>query len=83
MTDAASRASERLLEILAAKLVAEAGLAPDLAREAAASALSSPSVDEDELVPLLDSKGREIARIPFALVEEAFDDLDDEEDAKL
>ena len=82
MTDGASRAPERLLEILAAKLVAEAGVSPDLARELAASALSSPSVDEDELIPLLDSKGREIVRIPFALVEEAFDDLDDEEDGK-
>ena len=31
---------------------------------------------------LLDGAGREVARIPFALVEEAFDDLDDEEDGR-
>ena len=48
MTDAPSRSSARLLEILAAKIAAETGVDSDLARELAASALSSPSVDEDD-----------------------------------
>ena len=81
MTDAPSRSSARLLEILAAKIAAETGVGEDLARDLAASALSSPSVDEEKPIPLLDSEGRVVARIPFALVEEAFDDLDDEQDA--
>lgn len=72
------RPDERLLEILAAKIAEETGLDPALAREVAPSALASPSVDEEEPVPLLDGSGREVARVPFALVEEAFDDLDDE-----
>ena len=76
MTDA----STRVLEILAAKIATETGVDPPLARELAASALSSTSVDEDEPIALLDASGREVARIPFALVEEAFDDLDDEQD---
>jgi hypothetical protein len=82
MTEASSRASVRLLEILAAKIAYETGVDSALARELAASALTSPSVDEDEPVILFDSAGREVARIPFALVEEAFDELDDEEDGK-
>jgi hypothetical protein len=80
MTATRPRARERLLEILAGKIVEETGLAPALAREVAPSALASTSVDEEEPVPLLDAAGREVARVPFALVEEAFDDLDDEED---
>ena len=80
MTDAATRPPARLLEILAAKIAAETGVDPLLARELAVSALSSSSVDEDAPVVLLDASGREVARIPFALVEEAFDDLDDEQD---
>lgn len=82
MTDASSRASTRLLEILAEKIAAETGVGEELARELAASALSSPTVDESAPIVLLDSEGREAARIPFALLEEAFDDLDDEEDAR-
>ena len=82
MTEASSRASERLLEILAGKIGAETGVDSSLARELAASALASPSADEDEPVVLFDAGGREVARIPFALVEEAFDELDDEEDGK-
>jgi len=70
--------AERLLEILAAKIAEATGLDPALAREVAPSALASESVDEDEPVPLLDGSGREVGRVPFALVEEAFDDLDDE-----
>ncbi len=72
------RPAERLLEILAEKIAAETGLDPALAREVAPSALASATVDEDEPVPLLDASGREVGRVPFALVEEAFDDLDDE-----
>jgi len=82
MPDAPSRASTRLLEILAAKIAGETGVGDSLARELAASALASPSADEDEPVVLFDARGHEVARIPFALVEEAFDDLDDEEDGK-
>ncbi len=82
MTGSPSRAPARLLEILAAKIADETGVDSALARELAASALASPSVDEDEPIALLDAAGREVARIPFALVEEAFDDLDDEEDRK-
>ncbi|MBK9376258.1 MAG: hypothetical protein IPN03_21660 [Holophagales bacterium] len=82
MTDASSRSSNRLLEILTAKIAAETGAGPDLARELATSALTSPSVDEDEPIVLFDNGGREVARIQFALVEEAFDELDDEEDGK-
>jgi len=73
-----SRAAERLLAILAGKIAEATGLDPALARELAPSALASPSTDEEEPVPLFDARGREVARIPFALVEEAFDDLDDE-----
>ncbi len=80
MTGSPSRAPARLLEILAAKIADETGVDSALARELAASALASPSVDEDEPIALLDAAGREVARIPFALVEEAFDDLDDEQD---
>ena len=82
MTDGSSRASARLLEILAAKIARETGADSALARELAASALTSDSVDEDVPVVLLDATGREVARIPFALVEEAFDELDEEEDWK-
>ena len=80
MTDASGRPPARLLEILGAKIAAETGVDPLLARDLAVSALASPSVDEDEPIALLDAGGREVARIPFALVEEAFDDLDDEQD---
>ena len=80
MPEPPSRANARLLEILAAKIAAETGLDPALAREVAPSALASDSVDEEEPVPLLDARGREVARVPFALVEEAYDELDDEED---
>jgi hypothetical protein len=80
MTDAATSPPARLLEILAAKIAAETGVEPSLARELAVSALASTSVDEGEPIALLDTAGREVARIPFALVEEAFDDLDDEQD---
>lgn len=73
--------ASRLLEILAGLIAAETGLDPALAREAAPSALSSDSVDESAPVPLLDANGREVARIPFSLVEEAYDLLDDEEEA--
>jgi hypothetical protein len=82
MPEPPSRANARLLEILAAKIAAEAGLDPALAREVAPSALASESVDEEEPVPLLDARGREVARVPFALVEEAYDELDDEDDGK-
>lgn len=78
MRDVAPRPTDRLLEILAEKIAFVTGVAPPLARELALSALSSPSVDEEAPVPLLDASGREVARVPFALVEEAFDDLDDE-----
>ena len=81
MTEPSSRAPARLLEILAAKITGETGVDSALARELAASALTSPSVDEHAPIALLDAGGREVARIPFALVEEAFDQLDDEEDA--
>lgn len=70
--------SERLLEILAAKIAEETGLSPELAREVAPSALASGSVDDEAPILLLDAAGRELASVPFALVEEAFDDLDDE-----
>lgn len=82
MPDSPSHASARLLEILAERIAAETGVDLALARELAASALSSTSADENEPVPLLDARGREVARIPFSLVEEAFDELDDEEDAR-
>lgn len=82
MIEASSRATFRLLEILAAKITDATGVDPALAHELAASALASPSVDEDEPIVLFDTGGHEVARIPFALVEEAFDELDDEEDAK-
>ncbi len=82
MTEPSSRASVRLLEILATKIVHETGVDSALARELATSALASQSIDEDEPIVLFDTGGHEVARIPFALVEEAFDDLDDEEDAK-
>ncbi len=82
MTEASSRARARLLEILAAKIVDETGVDAVLARELAASALTSPSADEDEPVVLRDAAGLEVARIPFALVEDAFDELDDEEDGR-
>ena len=81
MAEAPSRANERLLEILAALIAEETGLDPAVALEAAPSALASGSVDEEEPVPLLDALGREVARVPFALVEEAYDLLDDEEDS--
>ena len=82
MTEASSRARARLLEILAAKIVDETGVDAVLARELAASALTSPSADEDEPVVLRDAAGLEVARSPFALVEDAFDELDDEEDGR-
>jgi hypothetical protein len=78
MRDADTPPSDRLLEILAEKIAARTGVDVRLARELALSALASPSIDEEVPVPLLDAAGREVARIPFALVEEAFDDLDDE-----
>lgn len=80
MSDAGLPAHARLLEILATKIAAETGLSLAVAREVAPSALASTSLDEDAPLPLLDAAGRERARIPFAVVEEAFDDLDDEED---
>lgn len=73
--------ASRLLEILAGLIAEETGLDPALAREVAPSALASDTVDEETPVPLLDARGREVARIPFSLVEEAYDLLDDEEDA--
>ena len=82
MTEPRTDARDRLIEILAEKISAETGLEPDLAREVAPSALASASVDEDAPVPLLDAAGREVARVPFALVEDAFDELDDEEDGR-
>lgn len=81
MSDAVPRPPDRLLEILAAKIAARTGVGEHLARELALSALASPSVDEEAPVPLFDATGREVARVPFALVEEAFDDLDDELEA--
>lgn len=57
----------------------ETGVDLPLARELAASALGTPSVDEMAPVLLFDATGRELASIPFALVEEAFDDLDEED----
>ena len=80
MNGPASRADARLLDLLAAKIAGETGLDLALAREVAPSALASDSVDEEEPIPLLDARGREVARVSFALVEEAFDELDDEED---
>ncbi|MHB1045487.1 MAG: hypothetical protein ACYC4P_05700 [Thermoanaerobaculia bacterium] len=71
---------DRLLAILATKIAEETGLDPTLAREVAPSALAADGVDESEPVPLRDARGRVVARVPFALVEEAFDDLDDEAD---
>ena len=82
MPEAPSRASDRLLEILGEKIAAATGVDRALALELAVSALESPSTDEETPVPLFDRRGREVARIPFALVEEAFDELDDEEDGK-
>jgi hypothetical protein len=81
MRDAAPSPPDRLLEILAEKIAAQTGVDLPLARELAVSALASPTVDEEAAVPLFDASGREVARVPFALVEEAFDDLDDEQDA--
>jgi len=83
LTDSPSSPAGRLVEILAAKIAEATGLAPEVAREVAPSALSSSSVDEDEPVPLLDASGREVGRVPFSLVEEAFDELDDEADRDL
>ena len=71
---------DRLLAILAAKIAEEAGLAPALAREVAPSALAADSVDESEPIALRAVRGHGGAHVPGALVEEAFDDLDDEED---
>ncbi len=82
MTDRRPDARARLLEILAEKIAEETGLPPALAREVAPSALASESPEEEEPVVLLDVSGHEVARVPFALVEEAFDDLDDEEDGE-
>lgn len=82
MTGPAPRPAERLLELLAAGIAAETGLDPALAREVAPSALAWTSVDEDEPIPLLDAAGREVAQIPFAVVEEAYDAFDDEEDGE-
>lgn len=82
MTDPRSRASARLLEILTSKIAAETGTDEGLARELAVTALASPTVDEEAPIVLRDAEGRETARIPFSLLEEAFDDLDDEEDAE-
>ncbi|HPA50152.1 MAG TPA: hypothetical protein PLP50_01010 [Thermoanaerobaculia bacterium] len=79
---AAPSPSDRLLEILAAKIAEETGLDPALAREVAPAALASDSVDEGEPIALRDARGHVVARIPFSLVEEAFDDLDDEEDGE-
>ena len=73
-------ASERLLEILAGKIAAETGLPLSVAWEIAPSALSSGALGPEERVPLLDAAGREVTSVPFELVEEAFDDLDDEAD---
>ncbi len=81
MTDASSRAPDRLLEILAEKIASATGVDAGFARELAPSALASTSLDAEEPIALLDAAGREVARIPFALVEEAFDDLDDELEA--
>lgn len=72
---------ERLLEILAERIASETGLDAGLAREVAPSALAADSVDEEAPVPLLDAGGHEVARVPFSLVEEAYDLLDDEQDA--
>ena len=80
MTDLSPDAPARLLGILAELIAEETGLAPALAREAAPSALASDSVDEEAPIPLLDASGREVGKVPFALVEEAWDRLDDEED---
>ncbi len=79
---AAPSPSDRLLAILAAKIAEEAGIDPALAREVAPAALASDSVDEGEPIALRDARGHVVARIPFSLVEEAFDDLDDEEDGE-
>ena len=74
--------ADRLLEILAGKIAEETGLDPALAREVAPSALAADSVDESQPIELRDARGHVVARVPFALVEEAFDDLDDEEDGE-
>lgn len=79
---AARSPADRLLAILAARIAEETGLDPALAREVAPSALVSDSVDESEPIALRDVRGRVVARIPFSLVEEAFDDLDDEADGE-
>lgn len=81
MTDRSGDARARLLEILAELIAGETGLDLAAAREAAPSALASESVDEETPVPLFDAAGREIGRIPFSLLEEAYDRLDEEEDA--
>ena len=39
-------------------------------------------INVDGTIALFDAAGREVARVPFALVEEAFDDLDDEQDER-
>ena len=82
MNDQRRDARARLLEILAEKIAGETGLSPALAREVAPSALASDALEDDEPMPLLDASGVEVARVPFALVEGAFDDLDDEEDGE-
>ena len=76
-----TEARERLLGILAGLISEETGLAPSAARDAAVSALASDSVDEEAPIRLFDAAGREIGRIPFSLLEEAYDRLDEEEDA--
>lgn len=83
MNDRRRDARARLLEILAEKIVGETGLDPALARGVAPSALASDSIDESEPIALRDARGHVVARIPFSLVEEAFDDLDDEEDGEI
>jgi len=79
---AAPSPADRLLALLAAKIAEEARLDPALAREVAPSALAADSVDESEPIALRDARGHVVAHVPFALVEEAFDDLDDEEDGE-
>lgn len=79
---AARSPADRLLAILAGKIAEETGLDPALARDVAPSALASDSIDESEPIALRDARGHVVARIPFSLVEEAFDDLDDEEDGE-
>ncbi len=80
---AAPSPADRLLEILAGKIAEETGLDPTLAREVAPSALAADSIDESEPIELRDARGHVVARVSFSLVEEAFDDLDDEEDGAI